>query len=297
MGDASPEHGDYLVVNPESLLMTETENKIQPSMRFGFRFRIDPFDVVLGLYVGTLGFRVLSDFSALVSQVQLAGVVAVVVWVVASQNPGAVEWALDRRAYLYCGLGTIGVWPVVAVFVPTAFRSHVPFWLAVIVAGAGLLITGQRRHARLLRDRNRVHERVSGRRSRWTTMFWTIAGGAIGIVGIKVAFVGPNPIDEFLQEATPIIVGTAIGGVIGHLLVDHSNAVELLVLDEALVVVVPGRWGAHPIDWRRVRTVELEDETLHVRTALWSSSFHCDLSDVERPRETVRALRDRAGLV
>ena len=94
---------------------------------------------------------------------------------------------------------------------------------------------------------------------------------------------------------TPVLAGFAIGLVVGTPIVNHSNTVELLVLDDVLVVDVRGKWGTHPIDWRRVRTVAVEDDALRVRTALWTSSFSCDLSDVDRPRETVRAFRKRAN--
>jgi hypothetical protein len=264
-------------------------------MRFRSPPRIEPFSIALGLYLGTLVFRVLPVVSGPESWVRIAGAVAVIVWILSSQRPEPFEWVLDRRLYWAPCIGTIGVLLVVIGTRPAAFLAHVPFWAASIVTGSVVLITGQRRHAKLLRDRNRVHERVDGRSSRWTNLIWSIGGASIGVLAVETATVGPRPVVELLHQLTPVVVGSAIGWTIGALIVNHSNTVELLVLDDALIVDVRGKWGMHPIAWRRVRTVDIDDETLHVRTALWSSSFSCDLSDADRPQETVRAFRTRAN--
>jgi hypothetical protein len=267
--------------------------KLEPLMRLGSRLRIDPFALALGLFVGVLAFGALSVGASPERALPIAGIVGVGGWIVLDRVPGVLERTLDRRAYVLFGFGPIVAgFGVVAVH-PSGVQSRLPFWIALIVAGVAVLITGQRRHAKLLRERNRVHHRVFGRRSKWTSLLWTMGGSAIGILGVTIATVGPHPVGGLLRQLTPVFVGSAIGTLVGFLIVDRPNTVELLVLDDALVVDARGTWGTHPIDWRRVRTFDLEDDTLHVRTVLWSASFHCDLADVERPREVAQAFRDR----
>lgn len=264
-------------------------------MRFGSPPRVEPFAIALGLSLGTLAFRAIPTAAAPVSSVQVAGAVAVVVWLLTSQRPAFLEWILDHRLYWIPCIGTIGVWLVIVGTTPAQFMSHVPFWTPSIVTGFAVLTTGQRRHAKLRRDRNRVHERIDGRSGRWTNLLWTMVGGAIGILGVKIVTNGPRPVGELLRQLAPVLAGSPIGTLAGFLIVDQPNTVELLVLDDALVLVPRSGWVERPIDWRRVRTVDGDDDTLHVRPVLWSSSIHCDLSDVDRPQETIRAFRKRAN--
>lgn len=263
-------------------------------MRFGSRLDIHTFDVALGLYVGALVFGAFSHWEGSLPRGSIAGIVFVGATIGVSRVTTPVTKALARRVHLVLGWGTVGVFVARVWIDEAAVARHLPSWLALVAAGLALWVTGRRRYAEYLLERNEIRDRIEGRENPWLQTVWTFVGIFAGNLVINADVLFRNPSEYVFWHVIPLFVGGVVGFGLVAGPVDRPNDVTLVVTDDALILDRPGWWGPSAIGWRWVRGIRAEEDTLRVRLSLWTGSYSCPLSAVDRPRETVRAIRDRA---
>jgi hypothetical protein len=250
--------------------------------------------VVLGLYAGVLVSGALPYWDGSLPRGSIAGIVFLGVTFGVSRVTTPVAKALDRRVHTLLGWGTVGVF-VAAFWIDEAtVTRHLPYWLALVGAGLALWVIGRRWYAEYLLERNEIRDRIEGRTNPWLQTFWAFVGILIGDLVVDVDVLFRSPTEYLHWHVLPLLVGAVVGFGLVAALADRPNDVILVVTDDALILDQPGWWGPSAIGWRWVRGIRAKEDTLRVRLCLWTGSYSCPLSAVDRPQETVRALRDRA---
>lgn len=257
------------------------------------RFR--SFSVALGIFVGTAAaaFRPWLWPAAPANAVEIGILVTILGWAVAEQVHEQLDHAVTAR--LHWSLAVVGALPLAGVlgahFLTEYTASAGVLLRAAAFVFAGLVATscGSGRYAEILRETRPVRGNVIAIKSKLYEVPLTLVSSAVGLTVVRFVLEGSISVDTLSFS----LVGMVIGTLVAMLLVGEGR-IELVALDDCLLVKPERHVGGSVVQWRRIRDVDIDGDTLRVTRGLpWPMVYEADLSTAVHPETVSDAFRSK----